>query len=454
MTRNEKIMNAPPLKALIIMGIPSILIQLLDELNGIIDAIFMGHFFGSEAVASMSVILPVMILLISLALLFSSGAKIAIGRYLGARETSKASWVAANTFAAIVITGFIMGVIGYFITPHFLSLYQLTEKTYNFANQYLRLVCLGLPIMMISMFLNELIYTQGHAKASFLSTLLQLVLNVLFNYIAVVIFKSGVSGIVIGTLLSIVVQIIAMFMVVNSEKMVLKIRPRDIKINLEYFKEILQLGLPAFFSSILMSVTLGLESNVIADFGPDALSVQTITGYIFSATSSVATGILAAALVLLSYSTGAKDIKRFKKTLNLTLVFVFTSCTLLNLPMILNSGMVSKIFTDSIDVINLMKIPALVYGITAPFIFVTNVYLYAMEPMGMAKTATWIFALQQCVFFIPLLFILKNYGFIYAISAQPVSEIIGAVITLFIIPTFYRKLRARFLKTRGAGVSD
>ena len=106
--------------------------------------------------------------------------------------------------------------------------------------------------------------------------------------------------------------------------------------------------------------------------------------------------------------------------------------------------MVARAFTDSKNLLQLIKTPAFIYGVTAPFIFTTNVILYAMQPVGMENTATAIFSLQQIVLFIPLLFILRPFGFNYAIAAQPFAEVIGGTITLIIIPIFIKKVKRYF----------
>lgn len=448
MKQHDKLLSVTPIKALVLLGVPSVLMQLIDELNGIIDAIFMGQFFGSEAVASMSIIFPYMILIFALGVIFSSGAMIIIGKYLGAKNIESANKIFMNTVVVTFVLGILIGVIGYFITPKILSIYSITEGTREFALIYMQIISLGLPIMLLSTLLNEIIYTEGHSKISLYLAIFQLISNVIMNYILIKTLHLGVFSIAIATIISMCLEVIFMAKYIQSDKMSLKFKVKDIVINRNYFKEIIPVGIPAFVTMILLSITLGIESKVISNFGSDALSVQTITGYIFSATSSVATGILSAAIVLMSYSVGAKNINRFKKLLKISLISVFISTLLLNIPLVFKSEFVVRMFTESASVTKIIKIPALVYGLTAPFIFVTNVYLYAMQPIGMERVSTVIFTLQQLVLFLPLLFIMKNFGFYYAISAQPMAEILGGIITIILIPYFYKQLKLKFQKIK------
>lgn len=443
--QHEKLMQMPPLNALIILGIPSILMQLVDELNSMIDAVFMGQFFGSEAVASMSVVFPYLLLIVAIGTIFSAGTNVAVGRYLGAKDIKSANRVFMTSGFISVLLGIVIGIIGYLAIPSILNLFQLSATTQHYAAFYMKAISLGLPIIMLATLLNGLIYTEGHAKISLGFSIFQLFFNALMNFVLLFILQLGVISIVSATLLSMCLQIGVMLLYIQSNKMSLRIDFSAIKPSVNYFKEVIPLGMPTFVTMVLLSVTLGFESNIISSFGIDALSVQTITGYLFSATGSVATGIMSAAMVLMSYTVGAKRINQFKKLLSISLLTVFISSIVLNLPLIFNSTMVAAMFTKSAKVAALIKFPAYVYGLSAPFIFTTNVYLYSMIPVGMEKVSTGIFALQQIVLFVPLLLILKPFGFLVAIAAQPIAEVIGGFVTIGLIPHFNRQMKSIFL---------
>lgn len=444
MKNHEKLMMMAPSKALLIIGIPSVLMQLIDEFNSLIDAIFMGQFLGGEAVASMSIVFPYLLLLLALGAIFSSGAMVSIGRLLGAKNTSAANDIFMNTFFMTLLLGFAVGILGFFICPHLLSLYRVSETIRGFALTYMQAISLGLPIIMVATLLSSLIYTEGHAKISLSLSIFQLLLNGIMNYMLLGIFRLGLISVVIATLFSMLIQILLMVRFIQSEKMSIKFKFQKWGVCKAYFKEIIPLGMPTFITMILLSLTLGIESKIISAFGEDALSVQTITGYLFSFTGSVASGTMNAAVVLMSYSVGAKNGLQFKKIFKISLISVFIATLFLNLPLILNSRAVAQIFTLSASVAAQIKIPAYVYGLSAPFIFTTNVFLYAMIPIGLEKLSSAIFAIQQMILFVPLLFILKPFGFYFAISAQPLAEVIGGIATLCLIPHFNRKLASVF----------
>ncbi|GAA0741395.1 MATE family efflux transporter [Clostridium oceanicum] len=440
----ELMTKEKPIKLLLKLGIPSIIMSLFNEINAIIDTVFLGQFVADEAVSAMSLVFPFFILVSAIAFLFSDGSSIAIGRYLGAKNIEKANSTFGSTIYISIIISVILGIVGFVTFPHFLQIFNLDTRIMNYAKTYLTYLSLGIPIIVITIILGKIVYTEGFTNVLLKATFLQIVVNIILNYIALAILKVGILGTCIATVFSFLVQGIYLYRFMRLGKMVIGFKKSTLKVTKAYFKEVIPLGMATFITMTLLSLTLGLESKVISTFGSSALAVQTITGNLFSATGSIASGIMTASLVLMSYSVGAKDRERFLKILKISLVIIFTSTLILNLPLVLGSSMVVKLFTSSKDILKTFTVPALVYGISSPLIFTTNAILYAMQPINMEKTATVMFTLQQIVFFIPLLFILKPYGFNFAVSAQPISEIIGAVITIMLVPLFLKKVNAVF----------
>ncbi len=440
----SKMLTEKPLKLLLKLGVLSVLMALLDEISSFIDAVFMGNYFGSDAVSSMSIVLPILLFMVAFGTLLSDGATTAVSRYLGARNLKLANRYCANTVLLAVISGVVLGTVFYFLIPCALQLYDVSEGIKFYATVYLQVISLGLPIFLVLMVLARIVYIEGKNKYLMITILVQVALNIAINYFLIAVLKIGVRGAAIGTLLAELVQIVMLYRYINSNNMDMNLTLKNVNFGRRYFAEIMGLGLPVFVSMILLSLTMGVESRVIADFGSAALSVQTITGYAFSVSSSVASGLMSVAVVILSYSVGAKNTARFFEILRISLLVVFISVSAINLLLIINSSVVARIFTNSPYVVGLIKLPALVYGLTAPFIFTTNVVLYAMQPVGMENISTVLFALQQIVMFIPLLFFLKGFGFVYAISAQPLSEVIGGVATIFLVPMFIKKTKGYF----------
>ncbi len=138
MNDNMKLMlNEKPLKMLFKLGVPAILIALFDEINGVIDTIFLGQYVASEAVSAMSVAIPFLLIISAISLLFTEGAGIAISRYLGGNNYEQANRVFNNTLFISVFLSVVIGLLSFMFMEDILKLFQLDPITYNYALQYL-----------------------------------------------------------------------------------------------------------------------------------------------------------------------------------------------------------------------------------------------------------------------------------------------------------------------------
>ncbi|MDC7124778.1 MAG: MATE family efflux transporter [Spirochaetales bacterium] len=429
-------------KGILKLGVPAVITALFDEINGVVDTIFMGQFLGESAVASMSIVMPFLVFASALAFLFCEGASISIGRYLGAEDYENSSKTASLTIKATLAASIILGIICFSFAKTMVGLFHLDAQTAMYSVKYIRYFSLGLPLFMSSFLFIKFLYTEGFSGQTLRLTIIQVAANIILNWIFLGFFGWGVEGAVAGTLISFLLQAVlaATFLIKRSNH----IKIKNVKFDKAYFKEIVPLGLPSFFTMILLAVTITIQSKIISGFGSSALGVQTIFENIFSVFSSISTGIMNAALVLMAYSTGAGNRKRFMETLKKSAVIVFITSVIINLPLVFCPDIVGLVFTESANILDKLKIPMLILGLTSPFIFTTNTILFAMQPIGMEKTSTLIFALQQLVLFVPLILILKNYGFNQTMAAQPSAEVIGGFITLAIIPVFMKTVKKRF----------
>jgi putative MATE family efflux protein len=433
--------------AMLKLGIPAVLAALFDEINWVIDTIFMGRFIGAEAVASMSIVLPFLIFASALSLLFGDGASISMSRYLGAGNSAGSSKAASLSIKITLFTSIILGLLSFFLAPGLIEFFRLEEQTYIYSVKYIRYYSLGLPVFLFPMLILKILYIEVYAKTILYLTMLQVGTNIVLNSVFLGLFSWGVGGAVAGTLLSFLLQggmAYRSFIMKHTKTKLVKA-----KFDKAYFTEVIPLGMPTFFTMLLLAVTMTVQGKVIAHYGSYALGVETIFANVFSISSSAAAGIMNAALVLMSYSVGAGNKKRFMAILKKSTVVVLSSSLVISLPLISFPGIIGSIFTDSTEIRELFVFPAIMLGVTSPFIFTTNTLLYAMQPIGMEKASAVVFALQQLGLYLPLIYFLKDMSYVHAIAAQPAAEVIGGVMTLMLIPRFMKVVTACFAAKAG-----
>lgn len=130
----ELLGNAPIPKALLAMGIPTMIGMLINALYNLVDAYFVGG-LGESQMAAISVVYPLGQVVVGLGLLFGNGAASYISRLLGQRNKDQANKVASTALYSSLVVGAIMIVLSILLNP-ILRLLGATESVLPYAATY------------------------------------------------------------------------------------------------------------------------------------------------------------------------------------------------------------------------------------------------------------------------------------------------------------------------------
>lgn len=128
----ELLGNAPIPKALLAMGIPTMIGMLINALYNLVDAYFVGG-LGESQMAAISVVYPLGQVVVGLGLLFGNGAASYISRLLGQRNKDQANKVASTALYSSLVVGAIMIVLSILFLNPILRLLGATESVLPYA---------------------------------------------------------------------------------------------------------------------------------------------------------------------------------------------------------------------------------------------------------------------------------------------------------------------------------
>ena len=128
----ELLGNAPIPKALLAMGIPTMIGMLINALYNLVDAYFVGG-LGESQMAAISVVYPLGQVVVGLGLLFGNGAASYISRLLGQRNKDQANKVASTALYSSLVGGAIMIVLSRVYSWILPTRYLLHSRYLNFS---------------------------------------------------------------------------------------------------------------------------------------------------------------------------------------------------------------------------------------------------------------------------------------------------------------------------------
>ena len=267
-TKNLNLTEGKIWKVLLRFILPIFLGTLFQSLYNTIDAIIVGRFAGKEAVAAIESVLSFHRLPVSFFIGLSSGATIIISQYFGANKKEDISKAAHTAILFAMSGGLLLSILSCVFSPFFIELIKV-PKEISYQAQIYTIICFsGIVASMIYNIGSGILRALGDSKTPFYILILSNILNIILDLILVKVFKLGVIGVGVATLISEIVSAILIFIILIKTNL-------DCKI---YIKEIFKLGFPIAIQSVLYPVSNTIIQSRINTFGVNSIAAWSISG--------------------------------------------------------------------------------------------------------------------------------------------------------------------------------
>lgn len=182
-------------------AISSITATLVSSLYNIVDQIFIGQGVGYLGNAATNVSYPLSTICLAISLLLGIGSAARFSLYLGKGEPDKAARLAGNGVLLMAGAGVLYLVIGEaFLTP-LLRVFGATEEVLPYAQQYAGIVLLGMPFLILTNGISNLIRADGSPRYSMLCMLAGAIVNTILDPVFIFGMKWGGFGAALATIL-------------------------------------------------------------------------------------------------------------------------------------------------------------------------------------------------------------------------------------------------------------
>ena len=203
MQKEENILATAKISKLIKkFSIPCIISLVVNSLYNIVDQIFIGWGVGYLGNGATNVVFPLTMICLAFSLMFGDGASAYLSLKLGEKKKKEAAEGIINGFLLSIIISilFLMG--SSLFLKDLIYLFGCTKPLEKFALEYGGIIVLGLPFMMIGTTLNSIIRADSSPDYAMKTMILGAVLNIILDPIFIFVFKMGVRGAAIATVIS------------------------------------------------------------------------------------------------------------------------------------------------------------------------------------------------------------------------------------------------------------
>ena len=326
MEKEENILGSEKIIKLIRkFSIPCIISLVVNSLYNIVDQIFIGWGVGYLGNGATNVVFPLNMIALAFALMFGDGASAYLSLKLGEKKKEEASKGVANRIVISVIISLILCIISLVFLPQILKVFGCTDALRQYALQYGYVIVVGLPFMMIGTTLNSIIRADGSPKYSMTTMVLGAILNIILDPIFIFVFKMGVEGAAIATVISQILTFALNVCYIKKFKSI-EINKESFKLKQNVVRKVTTLGISSFITQMSIVFVMAVENNLLGKYGADSkfgseipITVLGIVMKISQILNSIIIGIAAGTQPIIGYNYGAEKYDRVKQTIKTVL---------------------------------------------------------------------------------------------------------------------------------------
>lgn len=442
----ENKMGVMPVGRLIInMAWPAIISMLVQAMYNIVDSFFVSR-LGEAALAAITYIFPIHMVLISVAVGTGVGINSLISRRLGARRFEDADLAACHGYRLSFINWIFFFLVGLFLSKPLISIMTETEYIVSEGSKYLMIVLMGSLFILVQISTEKILQATGNMILPMLCTITGAVINVILD--PVLIFglgpfpEMGITGAavatVFGQLCSMVLGQIMLFKFNDK----IHVRLRGWKWQGSIVRDIYAVGAPAILMQCIGSVLQFGMNMILAHFTETAVAVMGVYGRLQSFIFMPVFGLNQGVLPVLGYNYGARNKARlldaYKKGFAIAFSIMLVGLIVFQLfPHQLLSAFNAQGNQDIYDIgvpafraISWCFLPAS-YGIMTSAVF---------QATGHGFLSLWSSLIRQLVGVLPLAILLGYYFGLHMVwFSFPMAEVLGTAYLVIAFIILYKK---------------
>lgn len=413
---------------ILVFSFPLMISNLLQVLFNTSDIAVVGRFAGSSALGSVGSTATLVALFTGFLLGIGCGINAVTARKMGAKDSDGTVRTVHTSFVLSLFIGLTVMAVGLIFARFILQILGTKPELLDGAVLYFRIYMFGIPALALYNFGNAVFSAGGETKKPLIFLMISGIINVILNLISVIVFKMGVSGVALASIISQYFSAVCILIALMRANGDIRLIPKRIGISGRAAKEILSLSLPSAFQNTLFYI-----ANLFVQVGVNSFDTVTVEG-IAAATNAdalvydVMAAFYTACSSFIGQNYGAKNRERIKKSYMICLMYSLIIGTVLGVSLYFAGHTFLSLFTKDSEVVSAgmyrLKVMGLSYGVSA----FMDCSIAASRGLGKSFVPTVMTIIGSCIF---------RIAWIYTIFAY-----FGTVTSLFLLYIFSWSLTA------------
>ena len=377
----------------------------------LVDAYVVGG-LGESQMGAISVVYPLGQVVVGLGLLFGTGAASYISRLLGQRDKEQANTVASTALYSSLAVGAVIILLSVIFLNPILRLLGATESILPYASTYAGIYIISCIFNVFNVTMNNIVTSEGAAKTTMCALLFGAVLNIGLDPLFIDTLNLGVAGAAIATAISQLVSTVVYLVYIFQKKSTFRFTIKDCAFSKDVLSEIFKIGISTLLFQLLTSLSISMINNASGNYGDAVIAGMGVVTRLVSMGSLTVFGF----------------IKGFQPIAGLAFSLFSTA-------------IVSQFTAGNTEMIRTGANSLRINGITFMLFGYYTVYSSLFLALGKGKEGFLLGACRQGICFIPVILILPAvWGLNGILYAQPIADVLSALITIFMAIPLHKNL--------------
>ncbi|MDE7218181.1 MAG: MATE family efflux transporter [Oscillospiraceae bacterium] len=301
-------------------AVPCVISLLVAALYNIVDQIFIANagYLGSYGNAANTVVFPLTVVALSIAVMIGDGCCAFVSISLGAGNRDAAHKSIGSAVLLCIVSGLVLTALYLIFQEPILTLFggRVNQETFYHAKEYFFWITLGVPFYMFGQALNPIIRSDGSPRFAMASTLAGAFANIILDPIFIFVFRWGMMGAAAATVLGqILTAALAVWYLCRMKAV--RLERGSFRLHGRLAKKYLPLGICSFLSQISLVMSMAAIQNMTLKYGALDLifgqeqyaqipmAVLGIVMKFFQIVISISVGLAAGCIPVVGYNIGA-----------------------------------------------------------------------------------------------------------------------------------------------------
>ena len=441
-------------------AVPCVISLLVGALYNIVDQIFIANasYLGSYGNAANTVVFPLTVIALAIAVMIGDGCSTFVSMSLGAKKAENAKKSVGSSILLTILSSLVLTLLYLLFADKIVTFFggTVNEQTYAYAREYFFWITIGIPFYMFGQGLNPVIRADGSPRFAMICTLAGAIINVILDPVFIYGFRWGMMGAAVATVIGQFVTAVLTVLYLRKMKVV-QLSLKDLRIYPQIAKRYLPLGITSFLSQISLVASMAAVNSMVQKYSlldpvfsdPQytqiPMAVIGIVMKFFQIMISVVVGTAAGCAPIAAYNTGAKRNDRVRKLFTLLLKTEAVVGAVALMILELFPRQLIGIFGAANESVYYTEFALRTFRIYLSMIILACVnkasFIY-LQALGKPLLSTFLSMVREIVLGVALPILLPLwFGLNGILYSMPMADLLTFLITVAVIIRIYRSLK-------------